>query len=35
MQTVKIKEREDNLTNYCPSCGVCNSDGDFGLVMLR
>jgi hypothetical protein len=28
MQIIKIKEREENLTNYCPSCGTCNSDSD-------
>jgi len=28
MQIVRLQEREENLTNFCPSCGTCNSDSD-------
>mgnify|MGYP001417272917 CR=1 FL=1 len=26
MQIIKINEREDNLSNFCPVCGTCNVD---------
>lgn len=26
MQIIKINEREDNLSNFCPVCGTCNTD---------
>ena len=28
MQTINIKEREDNLSNYCPVCGVCSASAE-------
>jgi hypothetical protein len=28
MQIVNIFQRDDNITNFCPSCGVCNASKD-------